>query len=464
MNTDCLFSPIHSTPKRNDSSINQSSELDLILESIDSNLSQLNSTIFPVHGSHSETSLFNTIIHEPHSDSDTDTGGFESNSFNMHEVRDIIEITALRSRLKEEIQKTESIFLELEELRSANRRICAENLDLKANSIQLQKDLSDLSLQYDREKVFLMDQNAALRAQREDMDGLLQAKSQELKEAVRTMGLLQDDLTRISLEKKKGGFKPPKKAVNIPVDSSRNTKTVVNKGTPSLSPAPTKPPVLSPNSHSNPTASPISVSNNPSRQPASVSGVIKHGINNESQVASKVIKIIIVGDSQARNIGNLIREKLNSGSNKGKFDVTSSCRPNATFNQVLSDLEGLTKDYTKNDFVLLMGGSNDIPQAKLDKYDEILDKIVRVAGRTNVVVSEVPYRYDLNNFKSSKENAKFINRLLSSTMRHTNSFKVLKLAFLKRHHFTSHGLHYSYKGKCLLVSKFMSLIKSVNFL
>ena len=159
-------------------------------------------------------------------------------------------------------------------------------------------------------------------------------------------------------------------------------------------------------------------------------------------------KIVIIGDSQIRGLSEIIRSKLNI--NMKDFIVTSSCRPNAKLSQILSEIEYFTKDLTFEDFLIVLGGSNDVADINIDLkvIDSLLDDVLRISKeKTNVIFCHVPPRFDFPKDSQCNRNVGILNRKIDSYSKKSRSFVVLNFYFLKRNYFTRHGLHFNYTGK-----------------
>lgn len=200
---------------------------------------------------------------------------------------------------------------------------------------------------------------------------------------------------------------------------------------------------------------------------SSVSGIssgvhlnIKNNNNNKNKNKNKKTKrVFVLGDSQVRGLGSLLANK-SVGSDDLK--ITTSCRPNANLNQITEDIEGLTKGFTKDDVVFIMGGSNDIDSRKPSDVNKIIERLVAVSDKTNVIISQVPFRYDKVDHNLTRKNAMEINRKLTDFSKNSNSFHVIGLHGLRRHHFTTHGLHLNYYGKNFISEEILSRINDPN--
>ena len=72
------------------------------------------------------------------------------------------------------------------------------------------------------------------------------------------------------------------------------------------------------------------------------------------------------------------------------FDITSLRKPGAHLYQVLDNIELLAKNYTLQDNIIVVGGSNDIDNGKTPSFRYICNKL-KLCVHTNVMFASVPY-------------------------------------------------------------------------
>lgn len=113
------------------------------------------------------------------------------------------------------------------------------------------------------------------------------------------------------------------------------------------------------------------------------------------QVGAKRPNILIIGDSHARGGTQYLQRFF-----KETYSVMTVVKPNASLLNVVGDIQSWTKDFDKSDFVLIMGGTNDILNNRVfpkRKLNDIVNGIVH----TNVMFLSVPYlrdKYELDDF------------------------------------------------------------------
>lgn len=94
--------------------------------------------------------------------------------------------------------------------------------------------------------------------------------------------------------------------------------------------------------------------------------------------------ILILSDQFGFNLGSHIKNNLKN------INVQTFVKPNARLANVIVDVGPLTKDFTLDDFVIIVAGFNDFRYRKYPSFKEINDKI-KFLGHTNVILVSVPY-------------------------------------------------------------------------
>lgn len=105
--------------------------------------------------------------------------------------------------------------------------------------------------------------------------------------------------------------------------------------------------------------------------------------------------ILILGDSNATEFSKILSHLLGDD-----YIITSYVKHNAMFGEIIGDIQNLTKNFTKKDYVIIMGGSVDALKGSLPKPLDI-NKLKSVSNYTNLVLFSVPLwknRIVLNNY------------------------------------------------------------------
>lgn len=115
----------------------------------------------------------------------------------------------------------------------------------------------------------------------------------------------------------------------------------------------------------------------------------KNALNNKHKK-----QILVLCDEIGTNIHWHLRKKVEQTS----YEVTVIRKPGALLHQVMDNIESLTKKFTLEDFVVVMGGSNDIlDNNSVPSFGKICNKLKQCTN-TNVMFTSVIY----SNAKSHK--------------------------------------------------------------
>lgn len=174
----------------------------------------------------------------------------------------------------------------------------------------------------------------------------------------------------------------------------------------------------------------------------------------------KKSKVLILSDSQGKQLSGLLSKQL-----PPDCEVYSYIRPGCTAAEVARDVDKLIEreQLDEDDHLIYIAGSNDVTSgsAAVGNFTSAVSKVVSQSRRTNIIVSQVPVRYDLpNRFKSVVSD---FNKIVNSRTRRTSA-QTLTLDNLPRRYMTKHGLHYSDKGRQFISEALSQLILNVHFL
>lgn len=109
--------------------------------------------------------------------------------------------------------------------------------------------------------------------------------------------------------------------------------------------------------------------------------------NNNPGYDSKKPKLLLLGDSQARD-GLKYFEKTGMYIN---YNFLNIFKPNANFSDVVADIGQHTKDYNERDTVLIMAGTNNVLRG-LRLESSCISEMLSTLHRTNVVIISIPYQ------------------------------------------------------------------------
>lgn len=191
-------------------------------------------------------------------------------------------------------------------------------------------------------------------------------------------------------------------------------------------------------------------------QPTHESATMQPQIQTQPSSESRKNKLIVVGDSQCRELAFPLNEVLEKD-----YDICVFSKSGAKFNTVTTDLEDIVtkNNLGDNDFLVILGGSNDVIDGELPENCFRLGAIKKLSKLTNIIVSEVPKRFDLPpRFNKLVKN---FNIYLNNCLRQS-AVHVINLNNFNRRHFSARGLHYSDSGKVRLCDEIRDLIFQIS--
>lgn len=142
-------------------------------------------------------------------------------------------------------------------------------------------------------------------------------------------------------------------------------------------------------------------------------------------------------------MSSLLRKKL--GQN---FDCLCVFQPNAPFNVVLNNVDCLAREFSNNDYVFILAGTNNTSDTFVPNDFNIFN-LEPLPHRTNIFVFSIPFCYDMPWLSSSILEA---NNILRSKVNNPTNVTFTETSFLKRSDFTNHGLHLCESSKQKLSS------------
>lgn len=116
-------------------------------------------------------------------------------------------------------------------------------------------------------------------------------------------------------------------------------------------------------------------------------------------------KLLLLCDEKGRNIQHHLRK------NKilHDFQIQTILKPKAQFNQVIENMDKLVKDFSSQDYVIVLAGSNDFLNKRYPRVKPIADKIKK-SLHTNIIFMTTPINYysQPNRLQIYKFNLKFM--------------------------------------------------------
>jgi hypothetical protein len=169
----------------------------------------------------------------------------------------------------------------------------------------------------------------------------------------------------------------------------------------------------------------------------------------------KIHKVVILGDSHVRGCSEKLANTLGNG-----FTVMGISKPNANMSAIIDYRYLKTEKLSKNDAVIICGGTRDVARNETKEGLKKMSELVRFLSNTNVIVTCVPHRFDLQADSCVNKEVELFNRKLQKQMKAFDHVKICNLSD-NREHFTTHGFHMNAKGKFGITNKWASFIHSI---
>ncbi|KAG8303923.1 hypothetical protein J6590_106678 [Homalodisca vitripennis] len=149
-------------------------------------------------------------------------------------------------------------------------------------------------------------------------------------------------------------------------------------------------------------------------------------------------KLLIMADSHGTNLSNLVQQKTN-------LNVTAVVRPGAKINGVIKEVEELSSGFNEDDFILVIGGTNNVESTGKKHILEEFGRLMECTKKTNLIVATLPMRHDKPELDSKIDTTN--TELTTKISNMDTNIRLLELHLLPRHLYTNHGMHYNKRGK-----------------
>ncbi|KAK4875287.1 hypothetical protein RN001_011709 [Aquatica leii] len=137
---------------------------------------------------------------------------------------------------------------------------------------------------------------------------------------------------------------------------------------------------------------------------------MKARVNHNKSPATKKQSVLILGDSQARNMGGILKSLLNTSA----IEVLNIFKPNGLLEDIICDVKRFTRDFTPYDFVVVMEGSNNaFNGVKLDTR-RVANALRELKSRLNLVVMSTPFVRNYN-YKNVNKTAMALTNITART-------------------------------------------------
>jgi len=163
---------------------------------------------------------------------------------------------------------------------------------------------------------------------------------------------------------------------------------------------------------------------------------------------------VLIGDSNIRGYVHKLESLLNNN-----YELYSIIKPGATTNELKETAKEEVSRLSRNDVILISYGINDY---EVNNFSQTLQNIIDFIQRnnqTNIILMNLPYRYDLPNLIAVNRIITTLNRKLKKTLK-AFPYTYLMETDNTRTLFTNHGLHMNKSGKQLVTCHIATLLYS----
>jgi hypothetical protein len=174
--------------------------------------------------------------------------------------------------------------------------------------------------------------------------------------------------------------------------------------------------------------------------------------NSVTQNELREHNLTVIGDSFLREIRENVELSLSN-----KLGIYSIVKPGCELNTLSESAKSASGSLTHNDVIFICGGSNDF---NCDKDESVIDHImefINTNNHTNIVLANVPIRYDLSYHSQVSKGIRSYNKKLIEIAKEHKQVAQTEIDIYRKYH-TRHGLHFSKLGKLLFSKKIMRMI------
>jgi len=132
--------------------------------------------------------------------------------------------------------------------------------------------------------------------------------------------------------------------------------------------------------------------------------------------------------------------------------VIGIAKPNASSETMTSPIDFTVEGNTKHDVLILSGGTMDVARNETNDCLRHLTHFLKRTSRTNVIIVDVPYHYDLVNLSCVNKETIGYNRKLREIVKTSNHFQMHKWVVTEHATLTMECI-WIYQGKIGCVKK-----------
>jgi hypothetical protein len=166
-------------------------------------------------------------------------------------------------------------------------------------------------------------------------------------------------------------------------------------------------------------------------------------------------RIILIGDSNIKGYACNLKSLLSND-----YDFYSIAKPGSTTSELKESAKEEVSQLFHDDVIIIGSGTNDYEPNKFSLTFRSIRNFIKNNNHTNIILMNIPFRYDLPDSISVNKSISVLNRKLQKLVKvypHTSFLKTDK----DRNLFTNHRLYLNKLGKQLVHHQIASLLHSI---
>jgi hypothetical protein len=174
----------------------------------------------------------------------------------------------------------------------------------------------------------------------------------------------------------------------------------------------------------------------------------------------KKFNVKIIGDSHCKGITMRISESLGD-----KYEVYGMVKPGAGAAEIVAQASVNYVSMSKEDVVVIQAGSNDVYRNNSKLALSCIVKFCEELTNTNIILLNIPHRYDLERTSCVNNEIQVFNRKLKKVTKLFKHVTILE-GSTNRKDYTQHGMHLNKHGKRQVANRIereiVEVIESTN--
>ena len=167
-------------------------------------------------------------------------------------------------------------------------------------------------------------------------------------------------------------------------------------------------------------------------------------LNNKELASSTKHKIILLGDSHLRGYACSLKSIISK-----EYDILGVVKPGSGSSELKESVKEGMAQYSFNDLIIISSGTNDLEQNGFKDTFQNIRSFITNNYHSNILLMNIPYRYDLPNSHEVNKEISAINSKLKKLVRALPHARYI-CSDNDRKLFTNHGLHRNKLGKMLI--------------